>query len=80
VALGCEMERISYCPAFYPSDLDNLASVFDQLCEEGDVAPGSPEAEQLASVLVWYFQSGTKDRVLLLTAVRERSQGFKLAS
>jgi hypothetical protein len=71
------VDRWNITSALDPNDLDTLKSVFNTLCDEGEVQPGSPKAERIAADLVWLFQSGTTDETTLLSAVRFRHQELK---
>ncbi|MFC3320976.1 hypothetical protein ACFSOZ_03680 [Mesorhizobium newzealandense] len=71
------IDRLNLDPALYPSDLESLKSVFDQLCQERDIQPGSPEAENVASDLVRRFQTGLSDETCLLIAARARQQDLR---
>ena len=74
------IDRLNIDPALYPTDLNSLKAVFIQLCEEGHVQPGSPEAEKIAADLVRLFQNGMTHETMLLIAVRARHHGLKQAS
>ncbi|MCV3211392.1 MULTISPECIES: hypothetical protein [Mesorhizobium] len=73
------IDRPNLDPALYPSDLQSLKSVFDQLCQESHIQPGSPEAENIASELVRLFQDGISDETCLLSAARTRHQDLRRA-
>ncbi|TPK53018.1 hypothetical protein FJ546_30610 [Mesorhizobium sp. B2-4-19] len=73
------IDRMNIDPALYPSDLECLKAIFVQVCEEGHVQPGSPEAEKLAADLVRLFQSGMTDETTLLIAARARNQQLSKA-
>lgn len=71
------IDRMNINPALYPTDLESLKAVFIQICEEGHVQPGSPEAERLAADLVKLFQSGLTDETMLLLTARSRHQELR---
>ncbi|UVK49236.1 hypothetical protein BPNPMPFG_006976 (plasmid) [Mesorhizobium sp. AR07] len=73
------IDRLNLDPSLYPTDLESLKSVFDQLCQEGHIQPGSPEAENVASDLVRLFQNGLSDETSLLVAARARLQDLRRA-
>jgi hypothetical protein len=73
------IDRMNIDPALYPTDLDALKGVFDIICQEGLVQPGSPDAERLAIDLVELFQSGLTDETTLLVAARARHQDVRRA-
>lgn len=59
----------SCASGLYPTDLEVLKRVFDQLCAESSCLPGSPAAEAMAIRLIALFQGGcTREDELLATA------------
>jgi len=71
------IDRMNIDPALYPSDLEALKRIFIQVCQEGHVVAGSPQAERLAADLVRLFQGGMNDETMLLIAARARHQDLK---
>ena len=71
------IDRMNIVPALYPSDLEALTRIFIQVCQEGHLIAGSPQAERLAADLVRLFQSGMNDETMLLIAARARHQDLK---
>jgi hypothetical protein len=55
------IDRMNIDPALYPSDLEALKRILIQVCQEGNVVPGSP-AERLAADLVRLFQNQEETR------------------
>ena len=70
---GLDMIRSIFdqCP-LSPEDLAFLQKIFDQLCDEGCQDRKSPEAEDIASVLIELFQRGLKDKVNLMAETARR--------
>ncbi len=66
----------NFSQALYPTDLDSLKNVFDALCRDGDVLPGSEDACEIAAELVRLFQAGMTDEMALKVAVRARRQAL----
>lgn len=73
------IDRMNLDSALYPSDLEALKGVFDILCQEEGIQPGSQEAENIACDLMRLFQSGVQDETMLLDAARARHHELKRA-
>lgn len=57
---------------FCPSDLATLQRVFDQVCAESKVAPGSRAGASLAMSLIAHYKRGTIDETALVRAAQTK--------
>jgi hypothetical protein len=53
--------HVSRSGAAYPDDLVLLKRLYDQVCEERGIIPGSPEASELAIEAMKLFSAGIFD-------------------
>ena len=55
-----------------PEELALLQTVFNQVCVGERCDANSPEAEDIASLLIWLYLTGMKDEVRLMAEVTHR--------
>jgi hypothetical protein len=55
-----------------PEELALLQNVFNQVCVGERCSSNSPEAEDIASLLIWLYQTGMKDELMLMAEVTHR--------
>jgi hypothetical protein len=65
--------NIFHQPALTPEKLEFLQGLLKRICAESDIDAKSPEAEGIASSLIWHFQSGVFDGDKLLTKLNTRN-------
>jgi hypothetical protein len=58
--------------------LGALSTVFSELCMEQQIEPTSPEAEQIASLLIRLYQAGIHDETILTVMARMRVQNLQV--
>jgi hypothetical protein len=62
----------------YPEDLEVLSAVFDHFCQDHQIKPGSPEATEIARVIISLFEAGLCDEVAIraiLDSMRDGTLG-----
>ncbi|WP_296736254.1 hypothetical protein [Mesorhizobium sp.] len=64
--------HVSKSGVAYPGDLALLKRIYDEVCEERGLVPGSPEASDLAIEAMKLFSAGIFDEDAISRRLRKR--------